>query len=445
MEKIGNVLMQKYEFGKLLGQGNFAKVYHARDLRTGDNVAVKVIDKEKVLKVGLVDQTKREISIMRLVKHPNVLQLYEVLATKTKIYFIIEYAKGGELFNKVAKGRFHEDMARKYFQQLISAVDYCHSKGVYHRDLKPENLLLDENGVLKVADFGLSALVESHHQGSMMSTVCGTPAYVAPEVISRKGYDGAKADLWSCGVILYVLLSGHLPFYDLNLIALYKKIGKAEYKCPNWFSFESRRLIAKILNPNPHTRISTAKVMESSWFRKGFNSKSDKMEKKLTNVASSSGSVDSDNVFGVFDNQSGIVEENRALVKPTYLNAFDIISLSAGLDLTCLFANNGDQDNVKFTSMNSASSIMSTLEDIARVLKMKITKKDGGLLKLERSREGRKGQLSIDVEMFEFTESFYLVEMKKSCGDTLEYQKILKEDIRPVLKAIVWGWQGEKQ
>ncbi|OIV98419.1 hypothetical protein TanjilG_16746 [Lupinus angustifolius] len=445
MEKRGSVLMQKYEFGRLLGQGNFAKVYHARDLKTGDNVAIKVFDKEKVLKVGLVDQTKREISIMKLVKHPNVLQLYEVLATKTKIYFIIEYAKGGELFNKVAKGRIHEDIARKYVQQLISAVDYCHSKGVYHRDLKPENLLLDENGVLKVADFGLSALVESHHQESMLSTVCGTPAYVAPEVISRRGYDGAKSDLWSCGVILYVLLSGHLPFYDLNLMALYKKIGKAKYKCPNWFSFESRRLIAKILDPNPHTRISTTKVMESSWFKKGFNSKPDKMENRLINVASSSSSVDSDNVFGVCENQSSDVEENQALVKPTYLNAFDIISLSAGLDLTGLFANNGDEDNVKFTSMNSASSIMSTLEDIARVLKMTIAKKDGGLLKLERSKEGRKGQLSIDVEIFEFTESFYLVEMKKLCGDTLEYQKILKEDIRPNLKAIVWVWQGEKQ
>lgn len=434
--------MQKYEFGRLLGQGNFAKVYHARDLRTGDNVAIKVIGKEKVLKVGLVDQTKREISVMRLVKHPNVLQLYEVLATKTKIYFIVEYAKGGELFNMVAKGRLHEDMARKYFQQLISAVDFCHSKGVYHRDLKPENLLLDENGVLKVADFGLSALVEPHHQDNMLHTVCGTPAYVAPEVISRKGYDGAKADVWSCGVILYVLLAGHLPFYDLNVMALYKKIGKAEYKCPNWFSFEARRLLARILDPNPHTRLSTAKVVERSWFRKGSTSKSDKMKKvEVTNVAS----VDSDKVFGLCENHSAAVEENQALVKPTNLNAFDIISLSAGLDLTGLFANNDVQEDVKFTSMSSASSIMSTLEDIAHILKMKIIKKDGGLLKLERSREGRKGQLSIDAEIFEFTPSFYLVEMKKSCGDTLEYQKILKEDIRPALKDIVWVWHGEQQ
>ncbi|XP_027334351.1 CBL-interacting protein kinase 2-like [Abrus precatorius] len=441
MEKRGNVLMHKYEFGKLLGQGNFAKVYHARDLRSGENVAIKVIDKEKVLKVGLVDQTKREISIMKLVKHPNVLQLYEVLATKTKIYFIIEYAKGGELFNKVAKGRLHEDKARKYFQQLISAVDFCHSRGVYHRDLKPENLLLDENGVLKVADFGLSALVESHRQGNMLHTVCGTPAYVAPEVISRKGYDGAKADVWSCGVILFVLLAGHLPFYDLNLMSLYKKIGKADYKCPNWFSFEVRRLLARILDPNPDTRISTAKVLENSWFRKGFKSKFDQVKRGATNVAL----VDSDQVLGLCENRSAAVEADQVLVKPTNLNAFDIISLSSGLDLSGLFASNDGQEDIKFTFMSSASSIMSTMEDIAGILRMEITKKDGGLLKLERSREDRKGLLSIDAEIFELTPAFHLVEMKKSCGDTLEYQKILKEDIRPALKDIVCIWQGEQQ
>ncbi|KAK9283828.1 hypothetical protein L1049_012082 [Liquidambar formosana] len=146
MENKAKVLMERYDMGRLLGQGNFAKVYFARNLKTGQSVVIKVIDKEKVLKVGLIDQTKREISVMKLMKHPNVIQLYEVMASKTKIYFVMEYAKGGELFNKVARGRLKEDSARKYFQQLISAVDFCHSRGVYHRELKPENLLLDENG-----------------------------------------------------------------------------------------------------------------------------------------------------------------------------------------------------------------------------------------------------------------------------------------------------------
>lgn len=188
MDKKGNILMQKYEVGKLLGQGTFAKVHHARALETGQSVAIKVIDKEKILRGGLMDQIKREISIMRLVKHPNVVQLYEVMASKSRIYFAMEYVRGGELFNKVAKGRLKEDAARKYFQQLMAAVDYCHSRGVYHRDLKPENLLLDESGNLKVSDFGLSALFESKRQDGLLHTTCGTPAYVAPEVIMKRGY-----------------------------------------------------------------------------------------------------------------------------------------------------------------------------------------------------------------------------------------------------------------
>ena len=223
-EKNGNILMQKYEIGKLLGQGTFAKVYHARNIVTSQSVAIKVIDKDKIFKVGLMEQIKREISVMKLVRHPNIVQLYEVMATKTKIYFVLEYVKGGELFNKIAKGKLREDAARKYFQQLVSAVDFCHSRGVYHRDLKPENLLVDENGNLKISDFGLSALAESRRQDGLLHTTCGTPAYVAPEVISRKGYDGAKVDTWSCGVILFVLMAGYLPFQDSNLMEMYRKI-----------------------------------------------------------------------------------------------------------------------------------------------------------------------------------------------------------------------------
>ncbi|KAE8683161.1 CBL-interacting serine/threonine-protein kinase 15 [Hibiscus syriacus] len=175
MENKGKVLMKKYELERLLGQGNFAKLYYARNIETGQSMAVKVIEKEKVSKVGMIDQTKREISTMSLVKHPNILELYEVLATKTKIYFVMECAKGGELFKKVLKGKLREDVARKYFQQLISAVNFCHSRGVYHRDLKIENLLIDENGALKVSDFGLSALKELKHQDGLLHTSCGTP------------------------------------------------------------------------------------------------------------------------------------------------------------------------------------------------------------------------------------------------------------------------------
>ncbi|KAF6143117.1 hypothetical protein GIB67_041185 [Kingdonia uniflora] len=443
MENKGSVLMHRYELGRLLGQGTFAKVYYARNLKSGESVAVKVIDKDKVLKVGLIEQIKREISIMRLVRHRHVLQLYEVMATKTKIYFVMEYAKGGELFNKVAKGKLKEDVARRYFQQLISAVDFCHSRGVYHRDLKPENLLLDENGDLKVSDFGLSALAESKRHDGLLHTTCGTPAYVAPEVINRKGYDGAKADIWSCGVILFVLLAGYLPFHDSNLMEMYRKIGKAEFKCPNWFPTEVRKLLSKIMDPNPNARISISRIMDCSWFKKGLDSKSVITEAQNKEPVP----FDADTIFSVSENSVKIASETKQEVaRPPNLNAFDIISLSAGFDLSGLFEEeNKEKREARFTSRQSGSNIISKLEDIAKRLKMKVKKKDGGLLKLEGSKEGRKGLLSIDAEIFEVAPSYLLIELKKSGGDTLEYQKLLTNDIRPALKDIVWAWQGDNQ
>ncbi|XVF37432.1 hypothetical protein REPUB_Repub20aG0007300 [Reevesia pubescens] len=442
MERKETVLMQRYELGRLLGQGTFAKVHYARNLKTGMSVAIKIIDKEKVLKVGMIDQIKREISVMRLLRHPNVVELYEVMASKTKIYFVMEYAKGGELFNKVVKGKLKEDAARRYFQQLISAVDFCHSRGVCHRDLKPENLLLDEHGNLKVTDFGLSALAESKQQDGLLHTTCGTPAYVAPEVINRRGYDGCKADIWSCGVILYVLLAGYLPFQESNLMEMYRKIGKGEFKFPNWFSPEVRRLLSKILDPNPNTRISIAKIMDNPWFRKGLDPKPELLDAEVKEPSP----LDTDKVFDLNESNATVVEEKQELLKPCCnLNAFDIISFSAGFDLSGLFEEREQKKEVRFTSNKAASTIISKLEDIAKRLKLKITKKDGGLLKIEGSKEGRKGVLGIDAEIFEITPFFHLVEVKKSNGDTLEYQKVMKQDIRPGLNDIVWTWQGEQQ
>ncbi|XP_021910074.1 CBL-interacting serine/threonine-protein kinase 10 [Carica papaya] len=440
MENKPKVLTQRYELGRLLGQGTFAKVYYARSIRTNQSVAIKVIDKEKILRVGLIDQIMREISVMKIVRHPNVVQLYEVLATKSKIYFVMEYCKGGELFNKVAKGKLKEDAARKYFHQLINAVDFCHSREVYHRDIKPENLLLDENENLKISDFGLSALADSKRQDGLLHTTCGTPAYVAPEVINRKGYDGAKADIWSCGVVLYVLLAGYLPFHDSNLMEMYRKIGKAEFKFPNWFSPEVRKLLVRILDPNPSTRISIAKIKESHWFRKGLNSKQNKAGTE-SDIAASPDTCAS----GPRESGNMAAEAKQELVQPPNLNAFDIISLSAGFDLSGLFEDDFQKREARFTSRQPASVIFSKLEEIAKRLKLKIKKKDAGLLKLEGEKEGRKGILSIDAEIFQVTPTFHLVEVKKSNGDTLEYQKVVKEDIRPALQDIVWVWQGEQQ
>ncbi|PHU26313.1 CBL-interacting protein kinase 18 [Capsicum chinense] len=447
-EKKGNILMQKYEIGKLLGQGTFAKVYHARNLKTGLSVAIKVIDKEKVMKVGLIDQTKREISVMRLIKHPNVVQLYEVMASKSKIYFAMEYVRGGELFNKVAKGRLKEDAARKYFQQLIAAVDFCHSRQVYHRDLKPENLLLDEGGNLKVTDFGLSALFDSKRQDGLLHTTCGTPAYVAPEVINKRGYDGEKADIWSCGVVLFVLLAGYLPFHDQNLMEMYKKISKGEFKCPQWFPPEVRKLLSRILDPNPGSRITLVKLMENYWFKKGFK-QIDKTQNPGKELHASPRSVldihEDHNSDGEGSSNSKKDQSSTITMKPTCLNAFDIISLSPGFDLSGLFEEEKERRSEgRFTAKKPASIIVSKLEEVASNESFNVKKKDGTVT-MQSIKQGRKGQLAIDAEIFEITPSFHVVEVSKKSGDTMEYKQFFDQGLKTSLKDIVWTWQGGDQ
>jgi 5'-AMP-activated protein kinase catalytic alpha subunit len=429
-----SVLMERFEIGRLLGQGSFAKVYCARNLATGQIVAIKMVHKDKIVKTGLMDQIKREISIMRLVRHPNILQLFEVMATKSRIYFVLEYAKGGELFNKIEKGKLTEEAARKYFRQLIGAVDYCHSRGVYHRDLKLENLLLDENETLKVSDFGLSALAESKRQDGMLHTACGTPAYVAPEVLSRKGYSGAKADVWSCGVILFVLVASYLPFHDKSLTEMYKKISKAEYRCPRYFSAELKELLYGILDPDPNTRMPISMIRRSAWYTKpvGLAVLKTEMINNICTEATTSGLTD-----GIGS------ERNQESLRLTNLNAFDI--LSSGFDLSCLFDEKYSQRAARFTSKQSAGAVFGKLKELARRLKIKVTKKDDGVLKLATTKEGKKGILELNAEIFEIGPSFVLVELKKTNGDTLEYQKLMKDSIRPSLKDIVWAWQGDRQ
>ncbi|KAF7838157.1 CBL-interacting serine/threonine-protein kinase 6-like [Senna tora] len=395
-----SVLHGKYELGRLLGHGTFAKVYHAKNLQS-----------------GMMEQIKREISVMKMVKHPNIVDLHEVMASKSKIYIAMELVRGGELFNKIARGRLREDVARLYFQQLISAIDFCHSRGVYHRDLKPENLLLDEDGNLKVTDFGLSTFSEHLRQDGLLHTTCGTPAYVSPEVIGKKGYDGAKADIWSCGVILYVLLAGFLPFQDDNLVAMYRKIYRGDFKCPPWFSSEARRLITKLLDPNPNTRITISKIMESSWFKKSI-------PRSVMTKAEQEFEMDS---------------EKLKLQQPTTMNAFHIISLSEGFDLSPLFEEKKreEKEEMRFATTRPASSVISRLEEVAKAERFNV-KKSETKVRLQRQECGRKGKLAIAADIYAVTPSFLVVEVKKDNGDTLEYNQFCSKELRPALKDIVW-------
>nr|QSH71661.1 CBL-interacting protein kinase [Hedychium coronarium] len=443
--------VSKYELGRTIGEGTFAKVKFARNIETGEPVAIKILDKEKVLKHKLVEQIKREVATMKLIKHPNVVRIYEVMGSKSKIFIVLEFATGGELFDKIVNhGRMREDKARRYFQQLINAVDYCHSRGVYHRDLKPENLLLDVCGNLKVSDFGLSALSQQVRDDGLLHTACGTPNYVAPEVLNDRGYDGATADLWSCGVILFVLLAGYLPFEDSNIMTLYKKISSAEFTCPSWLSFGAMRLLARILHPNPSTRVTIPEILEDEWFKKDY----------APPVFEENYAANSDDVGAVFKDsevsqrqlpptflEHHVTEKKEE--QPTPMNAFELISMSKGLDLGNLF--NQEQEfkrETRFTSTCSAKEIITKIEEVAKPLGFGIQKKNYKM-RLENIKAGRKGNLKVATEVFQVAPSLHMVEVRKAKGDTLEFHKIgclyhhfstlqFYKNLSSSLKDIVW-------
>ncbi|XP_073102292.1 CBL-interacting protein kinase 9 isoform X2 [Elaeis guineensis] len=379
----------KYELGKTLGEGSFAKVKFATNVQTGDTVAIKILDKDQVLRHKMVELIKREISAMKLIKHPNVVQIYEVMASKTKIYIVLEFVNGGELFDKIVNhGRLKEDEARRYFQQLINAVDYCHSRGVYHRDLKPENLLLDSYGNLKVSDFGLSAFAPQIREDGLLHTACGTPNYVAPEVLDDKGYDGTASDVWSCGVILFVLMSGYLPFDEPNLMALYNKIFKADFSFPSWFSSSAKKLIKRILDPNPHTRMTLPQILEDEWFKKGY--KPPYFEEGEV--------VSLDDVDAVFnDSEEHLVTEKKE--KPEMMNAFALISRSQGFNLGNLFEKQMGviKRETHFASQCPPNEIMSKIEEAAKPLGFNV-RKHNYKMKLKGDKSGRKGYLSVATE-----------------------------------------------
>ncbi|KAG2308991.1 hypothetical protein Bca52824_028739 [Brassica carinata] len=456
----GSILMDKYEIGKLLGQGSFAKVYLARNINTSENVAIKVIDKEMIVKSGMAGHIKREISILRRVRHPYTVHLLEVMATKTKIYIVMEYVRGGELFDKVAKGRLREGAARRYFQQLISSVSFCHSRGVYHRDLKLENLLLDDEGNIKVSDFGLSVVSEQLRQEKICQTFCGTPAYLAPEVLTRKGYDAAKADVWSCGVILFVLMAGYLPFDDKNVLVMYKKIYRGLFRFPKWFSPELKELMKRILDTNPDTRITIPDIMEHRWFKKGFKDvkfyiENDKLcreddnddddDSSSSSLSSGRSSVSSEGDLEFVIKRVGSMPRPASLnaldikrvgsmPRPASLNAFDIISFSTGFDLSGLFEEGGQ--GARFVSAAPVTKIISKLEDIAKVANFTVRKKDWSV-RLEGCREGAKGPLTIKVEIFELTSSLVVVEVKKKGGFIEEYEDFCNTALRPQLEKLM--------
>ncbi|KAM3616641.1 uncharacterized protein V6R79_021189 [Siganus canaliculatus] len=258
-----------YRLLKTIGKGNFAKVKLARHILTGREVAIKIIDKTQLNPTSL-QKLFREVRIMKTLKHPNIVRLFEVIETDKTLYLIMEYASGGEVFDYlVAHGRMKEKEARAKFRQIISAVHYCHQKNIVHRDLKAENLLLDADSNIKIADFGFS---NEFSAGNKLDTFCGSPPYAAPELFQGKKYDGPEVDIWSLGVILYTLVSGSLPFDGQNLKELRERVLRGKYRVPFYMSTDCEGILRRFLVLNPTKRCSLEQIMKDKWINVGYDS-----------------------------------------------------------------------------------------------------------------------------------------------------------------------------
>ncbi|XP_041936208.1 probable serine/threonine-protein kinase SIK1B [Alosa sapidissima] len=251
-----------YEIIKTLGKGTFAVVKLARHKVTKTQVAIKIIDKTRLNSSDL-EKINREVQIMKLLNHPHIIKLYQVMETKDMLYMVTEYAQNGEMFDYLSSvGRLTEGEARRKFWQIVNAVDYCHQHHIIHRDLKAENLLLDANMNIKLADFGFGNF---YKPGETLSTWCGSPPYAAPEVFEGKAYEGPKLDIWSLGVVLYVLVCGTLPFDGDNLYLLRQRVTKGRFRVPFFMSQECENLIRRMLAVNPAKRISMAQIKQHRW------------------------------------------------------------------------------------------------------------------------------------------------------------------------------------
>ncbi|KAL9260093.1 CBL-interacting serine/threonine-protein kinase 4-like protein [Drosera capensis] len=412
-------ILGKYQMGKLLGRGSFAKVYLGRNLADSSDVAVKVIDKSKT-DSSMEPRILVEVSAMRRLNHPNILKIHEVMATKSKIYLVMELARGGDLFDKLSRReghRFPEPYARRLFHQLVSALQYCHQNGVAHRDMKPQNVLLDSEGNVKVSDFGLSAVVGQRQSASgllHLNTACGTPAFAAPEVVSRKGYDGAKADAWSCGVILFVMLTGSLPFDDSNLVAMYRKMYRRDLHFPPWVSKPAKALIFQLLDPNPSTRPSVEGILQNTWFRSArFGSRSLSL--------------------------GDLVSLNeRKFERVSSMNAFDIITMSSGLDLSGLFEGEGSKER-RFTTREEAGKGVDKVVEV------------GGRLgyEVERGKSGKiwlgKGRLLLIVEVLEVAAGLLVGEVKVvDAGGGVGLEELHWGELKSGLGEIALSWHNDQ-
>jgi len=250
------ITLSQYEIVKVIGKGSFGKVFLVREKRTGTILAMKVLKKDYIIQKNQVEHTKTERSVLGHVRHPYIVGMVKAFQTKDKLFFLLDYCAGGELFFQLGKvGQFEESRAKFYAAQITLAIEYMHARDIIYRDLKPENVLLDERGNVRLTDFGLSKEgVRDSSEGA--NSFCGTPEYIAPEVLNRKGH-GRAVDWWSLGALLYEMITGLPPFYSRNREVMFEKIMKAELTFPPTMSTVCRDLLSRLLVRDPTKRLGS--------------------------------------------------------------------------------------------------------------------------------------------------------------------------------------------
>lgn len=257
--RIGNYLI-----GNTIGEGAFGKVKQASHVQTNEKVAIKILNKQRIHEMsGDINKIQKEITILKKLRHKSIIQLYEIMESKQNLFLIMEFCPKGELFDYIVKcKKLSELNACRLFQNLIDGVDYLHLNSIVHRDLKPENLLLDDKFNLKISDFGLSTIYSG-----LISTPCGTPSYAPPEMLKGDSYNGIKSDVWSCGIILYAMLCGYLPYSDSKEEIILKRITNKEYKIPDFLSSKAKDLLIRMLDNDPNKRIDLKEIKSHAWFK----------------------------------------------------------------------------------------------------------------------------------------------------------------------------------
>ncbi|DBB01817.1 hypothetical protein WJX77_001467 [Trebouxia sp. C0004] len=406
-----------YMVGRTIGEGTYAKVKYGQHCQTEEPVAIKILNKESLVSSGMVTKIKQEIRILKSLRHPNVVELKEVLASRQQIFMVMELVHGGELFDKIiAEGPMSEADGRHVVQQLLDGLDHCHQQGIFHRDLKPENVLLTTNGDVKLSDFGLGHLPSSSLHNDVLQTTCGTPNYVAPEVLMQQGYYGAPADVWSLGVLLYVIMAGTLPFDEPNLPALFNKIARADYPVPTWFTQDMISVFNAMLNPNPQKRATIAEIRQQRWVAQDY-----KPCRRLQGMPSTELA---DFLFEENVQPQHVSQEQQDAQNETsrQMNAFELIN--AALDISAIFEAREDvvSRHTRFTSKASVAALMTGIE--AAAARLGATSQQRGPTKLRLSaNSGRPDEVRVVVEVLPVVANLSMVQVIKSRGTSVEFYK----------------------